>query len=369
MHAAILASVCAALLSACCEFARGDASAVPDIVLRKSTAKNESEPKQRTAKAAKEEANQESRLIPDITLRPGKNNKTAVATPALGATATASAASRRNLAVEKSKVIPVPSRATGPASKSANRSLAVEPSTIIPAVVAEEASSRQTQVQTAGQIGNDTDEQLKAASDGATPVEAGSYIRFRNHSLSQVNFQINEPVETLPPPAAAPAAQPNQEPAPNDPCSALADRPFHEFGINTAIPEGQLPVDDATACWVSVNANNRLAGQRFWGSTVYAWDATCLCHRPLYFEETNLERYGYGCCETLQPAASAAHFFGTIPLLPYCMAVDCPAECVYTLGQYRPGSCVPKRYVWPPCSPRAILAEGGVWTAMIFLIP
>jgi hypothetical protein len=51
------------------------------------------------------------------------------------------------------------------------------------------------------------------------------------------------------------------------------------------------------------------------------------------------------------------------------MAVDCPNECIYTLGQYRPGSCVPKRYIWPPVSPRAALAEGGVWTGMVFLIP
>jgi hypothetical protein len=71
----------------------------------------------------------------------------------------------------------------------------------------------------------------------------------------------------------------------------------------------------------------------------------------------------------MQPAASAAHFFGTIPLLPYCMAVDCPGECIYALGHYRPGNCNPKRYIWPPCSPRAILAEGGVWTGLVFLIP
>jgi hypothetical protein len=30
---------------------------------------------------------------------------------------------------------------------------------------------------------------------------------------------------------------------------------------------------------------------------------------------------------------------------------------------------VPKRYMWPPVSPRAILAEGGVWTGLVFLIP
>jgi hypothetical protein len=168
--------------------------------------------------------------------------------------------------------------------------------------------------------------------------------------------------ETLPPP--------DNQTAHQDPCAGVAGRPYNEFDINIAMPAGEAPTDIAARCWVSLNsAAGPFAGQRSFAQSIYAWDATSLCYRPLYFEEANLERYGYGCCETLQPLASAAHFFGTIPILPYCMAVDCPNECIYTLGQYRPGSCVPKRYIWPPVSPRAALAEGGVWTGMVFLIP
>ena len=74
------------------------------------------------------------------------------------------------------------------------------------------------------------------------------------------------------------------------------------------------------------------------------------CHRPLYFEEINLERYGYGCGWCLQPGASAAHFFGTVPALPYLMTVDCPHECIYTLGHYRPGSCPPWRATGRPAT-------------------
>jgi hypothetical protein len=199
----------------------------------------------------------------------------------------------------------------------------------------------------------------------------------RRNDLKQINFQA--PAEELPPAATrAVEAQPPASPEnkalqldmANDPCAAMGAKPLAALGIGIAQPDGAFPNDYASACWSQVNASlGPAAGLRCWSSYVYSWDATCLCYRPLYFEEINLERHGYGCCEPLQPFASAAHFFGTIPALPYCMAVECPCECVYTLGHYRPGSCPPWRHHWPPCSPLAAAAEGGVWTGMIFLIP
>jgi hypothetical protein len=53
------------------------------------------------------------------------------------------------------------------------------------------------------------------------------------------------------------------------------------------------------------------------------------CHHPLYFEEPCLERHGCtNCC--CQPAASAAHFFGTALLLPIKMCGQCPGRGVCT---------------------------------------
>ena len=107
----------------------------------------------------------------------------------------------------------------------------------------------------------------------------------------------------------------------------------------------------------------------------FNWDATCLCYQPLYFEEINAERYGYVCgghccCSCIaQPAASAAHFFATIPALPYCLAAECPTECVYTLGHYRPGNCVPWRWNWPPCDLHAAAITAGVYTGFVFALP
>jgi len=162
----------------------------------------------------------------------------------------------------------------------------------------------------------------------------------------------------------------SQPPASTDPCAGAAEKSMAELGIDIMLPSGLLPKDHASLCWADRNAiGGPYATMRCWPMLSYFWDAPCLCYRPLYFEEINLERYGYGCCACIQPAVSAAHFFGTVPCLPYCMADHCPCECEYTLGHYRPGSCPPWRYHWPSCRPIAAAAEAGVMTGLIFAIP
>ncbi len=79
----------------------------------------------------------------------------------------------------------------------------------------------------------------------------------------------------------------------------------------------------------------------------YTYISPVFYHKPLYFEQPNLERYGQGTYRCIQPAASSIHFFGTIPLLPYKMLKQSPCENLYTLGNQRPGNCnaVQKRVV------------------------
>lgn len=93
--------------------------------------------------------------------------------------------------------------------------------------------------------------------------------------------------------------------------------------------------------------------RKTWTPLCYCWEAPALCYGPLYYEETNLERYGYSqtYLRTVQPLVSGAHFFGTSFMLPYLLAAEPPCECVYTLGEYRPGSCVPFRWNYPYFSP------------------
>ena len=71
------------------------------------------------------------------------------------------------------------------------------------------------------------------------------------------------------------------------------------------------------------------------------WKASALCHKPLYFEDEALERYGHSWGPCLDPLVSGAHFFCKLPVLPYCMGVHPPNECMYALGHYRPGNCAP----------------------------
>ena len=106
-----------------------------------------------------------------------------------------------------------------------------------------------------------------------------------------------------------------------------------------------------------------------WERTTFTWNASALGHKPAYFEDESVERYGHTYGPWFQPIVSGGHFFLTVPIMPYLMGLYPPHECVYTLGYYRPGSCAPFTLDPLPLSLRAAIAEGGVWTGMIFLIP
>jgi|GEM_PF-2508036 len=138
---------------------------------------------------------------------------------------------------------------------------------------------------------------------------------------------------------------------------------------NIALPAGKLPASAAGECAAQTppTSDPRLVGA--WTVTEQHWSATCMRHRPLYFEEINAERYGYTPSYCFQPVLSAAHFFTTIPALPYKMAVDCPRDCIYTLGHYRPGSCVPRRKNCLPWQWDAAAVETGFVAGLILLVP
>jgi hypothetical protein len=99
------------------------------------------------------------------------------------------------------------------------------------------------------------------------------------------------------------------------------------------------------------------------------WKASDLCHKPMYFEEVNLERYGHTAGPVLQPVVSSAHFFANIAVLPYKMGVHTPRECQYALGYYRPGDCAPWIVPPVPISLRGGLSQAAVMTGMFWLIP
>jgi len=187
----------------------------------------------------------------------------------------------------------------------------------------------------------------------------------------QWSFDVRERLAQLDPgPNALPGFSEDVEAgdAVRDPC--YTGPPLDTLKASIAAPPGMFPADVAAHCRAAapVREDARMVGG--WTCFNKRWSATCMHHRPLYFEETNAERYGYVCCgPCLQPFVSAGHFLATIPTLPYQMWVNPPCECTYTLGQYRPGSCVPNRPNCLPCSASGGIVEAAIIVGLIALIP
>ncbi len=76
-----------------------------------------------------------------------------------------------------------------------------------------------------------------------------------------------------------------------------------------------------------------------WPGEAYVWANPSFGHKPLYFEQTNLERYGWKSPRCVHPTLSAVHFYGSIGLLPVSWLRYPPHRCVSTAGHYRPGTC------------------------------
>ena len=127
------------------------------------------------------------------------------------------------------------------------------------------------------------------------------------------------------------------------------DAPWKPIGAVTARiapPPGDLPADLAAAPFARQGELHPQSSEnRDWLVYAYSWEASASCHGPLYFEEPNLERYGY-THGILQPAISGIHFFGTIPLLPAKMLLESPHNCEYDLGYAPPGDCAPRTRVY-----------------------
>lgn len=142
-----------------------------------------------------------------------------------------------------------------------------------------------------------------------------------------------------------------------------------EGGRQVEVKLRQLGDDDLCfiAAWYNLPTECTLGNDPYFGrqcvASTFTWKASDLCHKPLYFEEVQLERYGHTAGPIAQPVISGAHFFANIALLPYKMGINPPGECQYALGYYRPGSCAP--WVIPPfpLSARGAATATGFYTA------
>ncbi|MCI0359297.1 MAG: hypothetical protein L0211_12535 [Planctomycetaceae bacterium] len=142
-----------------------------------------------------------------------------------------------------------------------------------------------------------------------------------------------------------------------------------------SLPWGELGDDEVcyiNAYWrlpVECTLGGRQVVSRHWLASTWQWQASALCHKPLYFEEVQLERYGHTTGPYTQPWVSGAHFFLNIAALPYHMAYQPPHECQYALGYYRPGSCAPWMIPPVPISFRGAAAEAIAIVGGVYLIP
>lgn len=148
-----------------------------------------------------------------------------------------------------------------------------------------------------------------------------------------------------------------------------------EFGTTKELPINRI--SEADLAFLSKNWGlpqecliEQVAYQeRSWQHSKVTWKASNLCHKPLYFEDVNLERYGHDAGPFAQPIISSAHFFANIAVLPYKMGVHQPSECQYTLGYYRPGNCAPWIVPPVPISLRGGLYQAAAMTGAFWLIP
>jgi hypothetical protein len=155
--------------------------------------------------------------------------------------------------------------------------------------------------------------------------------------------------------AQAGPTEPERCPSPRD------LKPINQIDYHIAAEPGNFPNECALS-------DEPFQPRRF-ERVDFTWKASALCHKPLYFQQPKLERYGHTFGPVLTPIISVGHFFVMVPCLPYNMGMEPPWECVYALGWYRPGSCAPYTLGPLPLSARGAIAQGVVTTGLWFLFP
>ena len=93
-------------------------------------------------------------------------------------------------------------------------------------------------------------------------------------------------------------------------------------------------------------------------SKMVHWNAAQVTHNPLYYEDPMLERHGHSRWGYFEPFASAARFYSKLAIKPYLIALQHPHDCVYALGDYRPGSCAPVLKSHLPYDYHAAVTQG-----------
>jgi len=88
---------------------------------------------------------------------------------------------------------------------------------------------------------------------------------------------------------------------------------------------------------------------RAWPRMISSIPASITSYHPLYFEDKNVERYGWDA-GIFQPFLSAGKFYLDLALLPYNLGAQPPWSLEYNAGYALPGDPEPYRLYLPRCS-------------------
>jgi hypothetical protein len=146
-------------------------------------------------------------------------------------------------------------------------------------------------------------------------------------------------------------------------------------GVEKVIPISQLSetemceVADTWGIPVRCRLKEELYNGRMFCATTFTWTASALCHKPNYFEQIELERYGHTPGPILEAPMAGVKFAADIATLPYKMGINPPNECKYALGYYRPGNCAPWIIPPVPLSLRGAIFQATAATGISWIIP
>ena len=210
-----------------------------------------------------------------------------------------------------------------------------------------------------------------AGADPATGMDDPTSAEDDAKSLQADPFADDAPSEEeIPTPP--PAAETDVVPGAMDDDQDRFARQVTDVPLDIRPPKGDLPPDLAPEEVAGSNAEQR--GRP--GSCtpdgrepiVCSFTPWTICYRPLYFEDIELERYGrtFG---VVQPAVSAAHFFCSLPIMPYKLTARPPRSCECSNGFSRLGDMPLPGYGDWVFSLDAAAVEAAVMTGLVLALP
>lgn len=146
-------------------------------------------------------------------------------------------------------------------------------------------------------------------------------------------------------------------------------KPIGSVSASITLPAGDLPANLAGPVFAQAGIVAAPINETHnWPTLSYSWEASAVPHNPLYFEDANLERYGYSY-GILQPWISGGRFFLNVIFLPYKITAHPPREIQYPLGYYRPGDMAPPVREIEPLKPLPAVVEAAFVVGMIIILP